>query len=63
MISSLIVTAILIIAGAFLLVTLYDVFESETARILMIIAYGLFTLFMLFRWFAEYILYQINNVL
>lgn len=63
MITSLIATVILIFAGCVVLLQLYDFFENETVRMLLIVAYGLFTMFMLFRWFAEYIVYQLNNVL
>lgn len=57
---SLLVTVILIIAGCIVLLQLYDFFENETVRTLLIVAYGLFTVFMLFHWFAEYIVYQLN---
>jgi len=60
LIMSLLVTVILIIAGCIVLLQLYDFFENETVRTLLIVAYGLFTVFMLFHWFAEYIVYQLN---
>lgn len=62
MIMSLVVTVVLIMIGCLVMLKLYDLFESETARALLIVAYGLFTTFILFRWFAEYIIYQLNNM-
>ena len=60
MIVELIITFIIIVAGCLLLLQLYDFFESETVRMLLVIAYGLFTVFMLFHWFFEYALYQLK---
>ena len=60
MIIDLIITFIIIIAGCVLCLQLYDFFKNETVRMLLIVAYGLFTVFMLFRWFADYIIYQLS---
>jgi len=60
MIMELIVTVILIVAGCVTFLQLYDFFENETVRMLLVIAYGLFTVFMLFHWFAGYIVYQLS---
>ena len=60
MIVELIITFIIIVAGCLLLLQLYDFFESETVRMLLVIAYGLFTVFMLFYWLFEYALYQLK---
>ncbi len=60
MIIDLIITFILIIAGCVLCLQLYDYFESETVRMLLIVAYGLFTVFMLFKWFADYVGYLLG---
>jgi predicted PurR-regulated permease PerM len=59
-INDLILTFILIIAGCLLFLQLYDFFENETVRMLLVVAYGLFTVFMLFHWFASYIVYQLS---
>ncbi|UOR11011.1 hypothetical protein [Halobacillus amylolyticus] len=62
MIIELVITVILIAAGCLVFLQLYDFFENETVRTLLVVAYGLFTVFMLFHWFADYILYQLNNL-
>ncbi|WP_337969855.1 hypothetical protein [Virgibacillus salexigens] len=56
MIISLFITVILIFAGCICMLQLYDFFENETVRALLIVAYGLFTIFMLFHWFFDYIM-------
>lgn len=60
MILSLLVSALLIFGGCIVLLPLYDLIENETVRALLIVAYGLFTMFLLFHWFAEYIIYQLG---
>ena len=60
MIMELIITVILIAAGCVCFLQLYDFFENETVRTLLVVAYGLFSIFMLFHWFAGYIVYQLS---
>jgi len=51
LIIELIITVILIVAGCYVLLQLYDVFENELIRTLIVIGYGLFVISMLFHWF------------
>lgn len=53
MITSLIITVILIVVGCFVVIQLYDFFESKIIRTLLIAGYGLFMNFMLFYWFLD----------
>lgn len=50
MIVDLIVTVIIIVAGCFLLLQLYDIFSNEIIRTLIVIGYGLFVIGMLLHW-------------
>lgn len=53
MVSSLIVTVILIASGLLVLHQSFNLVKNETVRMLLMIAYGLFTVSMLFIWFAD----------
>lgn len=55
MIAELIVTVIIIVAGCYVLLQLYDVFENEIIRTLIVAGYGLFVIGMLFHWFFSHI--------
>jgi len=55
MITSLIVTAILIAAGLLLFWQIYGVLENETNKMLVLVSYLLFSLILIVRWFAKYI--------
>lgn len=59
MIADLLVTVILIVAAGFLLIQLYDFYENEKVRAILIIGYGLFSVIMLFYWLAQ----NINQIL
>lgn len=59
MIMSLIVTVILIVAGCLLLLQMYDVFESEFSRMIIVIVYCVFVIAMLFYWFFD----NVNNII
>lgn len=53
MIISFIITLIVIIAGCWVAMQMYDLFEHEIIRTLIIVGYGLFVLFMLAYWFID----------
>lgn len=63
MITSLIVTVVLIVAGCFLLLQMYDMFESEIVRTLIVAAYGLFVVSMLIYWFVDNLDNIMNNII
>lgn len=50
MLIELIVTVILIVAGCFVLISVFELVKSETARALVVVAYGLFTVSLLVFW-------------
>jgi len=56
MITSLIVTLVLIVAGLILFWQLYDATENETNKMLILVGYLLFSLVLIVRWFAKYII-------
>lgn len=53
MVSSLIVTVILIVAGCFLFMKLFDYFDSEVVKTFLVAGYSLFVVFMLMYWFFD----------
>jgi len=55
MITSLIVTAIPIAAGLLLFWQIYGALENETNKMLVLVSYLLFSLILIVRWFAKYI--------
>lgn len=59
MIAELLVTVIIIVAGCIVFLQVYDLFESEAMKTVVVATYCFFVLFMLLKWFADYIIYQL----
>lgn len=61
MVAELIVIVILMIAGCFVLLRLYDLFENEIIRAVLIVGYGLSTIALLVYWLIQHIDQILSN--
>ena len=61
MVVELIVIVILMIAGCFVLLRLFDFFENEIIRAILIVGYGLSTIALLVYWLIQHIDEMLSN--
>jgi len=61
MVIEIIVILIIMVAGCVLLMQLFDFFENEIIRAILIVGYGLLAVGLLFNWFFTHIADSLSN--